>query len=200
MILENQPVTERGICKPERKCPYASNYYHVSVLTKTTLSPQASVGSLRCQGRGEKGSPSPNPRQYHVQLRQRHLTHSLEMSITWRDGMSSCRCSVIISICQVCGFLPCNHRSQKFIYRTDLADLTTRNGLKKIHRDFDAIYRRLDRLYDKNSTNEKIVGGVVGIYAKMCADSILRDKLFKAGLWASSCFVTTLRSTHGQVF
>lgn len=61
------------------------------------------------------------------------------------------------------------------------ADLTTRNGLKKIHRDFDAIYRRLDRLYEKNSSNEKIVGAVVGIYAKMCADSILRDKLFKAG-------------------
>jgi hypothetical protein len=62
------------------------------------------------------------------------------------------------------------------------SDLTSRNGLKKVHRDFDAIYRRLDRLYEKNPTNEKIVGGVIGIYAKMCADYILRDKLFKAGL------------------
>ncbi|KDQ60127.1 hypothetical protein JAAARDRAFT_174140 [Jaapia argillacea MUCL 33604] len=63
----------------------------------------------------------------------------------------------------------------------ELPDLTTRHGLKKVHANFDDIYRRLDTAYQKNPGNERLVGGIVGIYAKMCADSILRDKLFKAG-------------------
>ncbi|KAF7980251.1 hypothetical protein HWV62_38985 [Athelia sp. TMB] len=69
---------------------------------------------------------------------------------------------------------------EMFCKHLNIPDLTSRHGLKKVHRDFDAIHRRLDRLYEKNSTNPKIVGGVIGIWSKMCADSLLRDKLFKA--------------------
>ncbi|TFK49395.1 hypothetical protein OE88DRAFT_1737014 [Heliocybe sulcata] len=62
-----------------------------------------------------------------------------------------------------------------------LPDLTTRSGLKRVHADFESIYRRLDNAYDNYGDNERVLGGIVGIYAKMCTDSILRDKLFKAG-------------------
>ncbi|KAF9260549.1 hypothetical protein L218DRAFT_962365 [Marasmius fiardii PR-910] len=62
-----------------------------------------------------------------------------------------------------------------------LPELTTRGGLKKVHNNFDAIFRRLDQACEENNENEKIVGGIVGIYAKMCADSILRNKLFDKG-------------------
>lgn len=75
------------------------------------------------------------------------------------------------------------HKSQKISIHAALIDLTTRTGLKRVHRDFDNIYRRLDSLYEKNAKNEKIVGGVIGVCAKLCADSILRDKLFKAGVY-----------------
>ncbi|KAH7882394.1 hypothetical protein F5I97DRAFT_1816994 [Phlebopus sp. FC_14] len=64
----------------------------------------------------------------------------------------------------------------------ELPDLTKRSGLKKVYNNFDAIYKRIDDLYVANSGNEKITGGIVGIYTKMCADSILRNKLFQKGL------------------
>ncbi|KAG6907808.1 hypothetical protein DXG01_007290 [Tephrocybe rancida] len=55
-------------------------------------------------------------------------------------------------------------------------------GLKKVHANFDAIYRKLDESCQRYSDNERIVGGVVVIYSKMCADSILRNKLHERGL------------------
>lgn len=64
----------------------------------------------------------------------------------------------------------------------ELPDLTRRSGLKKVYNNFDAIYKRIDSLYTANSNNEKIAGGIVGIYTKMCADSILRNRLFQQGL------------------
>jgi hypothetical protein len=72
-------------------------------------------------------------------------------------------------------------------------DLTTRSGLKKVHARFDAISERLDRAYEENSAREKVLGGIIGIYAKMCADSILRNKLFAKGLllYFSSCRQTS---------
>ncbi|KAK7047902.1 hypothetical protein VNI00_006230 [Paramarasmius palmivorus] len=63
----------------------------------------------------------------------------------------------------------------------ELPDLTTRSGLKKVHAKFDAIVGRLDQVYAEHEDNVRIAGGVVGIYAKMCADSILRNKLFQRG-------------------
>lgn len=62
-------------------------------------------------------------------------------------------------------------------------DLTTRHGLKKIHARFNDYHKRLDAAYTsaRRCGNEKVMGGVVGIMAKMCADAILRDKLFQKG-------------------
>lgn len=64
----------------------------------------------------------------------------------------------------------------------DLPDLSTRSGLKKVHANFDSIYRRIDKVYQRNANNERIRGGIVGIYAKMSVDSILRNKLFERGI------------------
>ncbi|EIN09016.1 hypothetical protein PUNSTDRAFT_134189 [Punctularia strigosozonata HHB-11173 SS5] len=56
----------------------------------------------------------------------------------------------------------------------------------QIHVDFDALYGRLDAAYDeyrdKGPGSYMMLGGIVGIYAKMCVDSILRDKLFQKGV------------------
>ena len=60
-------------------------------------------------------------------------------------------------------------------------DLTTRRGLKKVHSDFTRIYDRMNAMYNNNSDKEKITGGIVGIWAKMSTDSILRNKLFEKG-------------------
>ena len=40
----------------------------------------------------------------------------------------------------------------------------------------------MNAMYNNNSNNEKITGGVVGIWAKMSTDSILRNKLFEKGM------------------
>ena len=61
-------------------------------------------------------------------------------------------------------------------------DITTRSGLKKVHTNFSVIYKRIDDAYQKNLGNYKIRGGIVGIFAKMCVDSILRNKLFEKGV------------------
>jgi hypothetical protein len=59
--------------------------------------------------------------------------------------------------------------------------MTTRNGLKKIHANFDGIYKKLDSAYQRYIDHDKIKGGIVGIYAKMCVDSLLRNRLFERG-------------------
>jgi hypothetical protein len=60
-------------------------------------------------------------------------------------------------------------------------DLSKRSGLKKIHANFNEIYHNIDDVYVANVKNEKITGAIIGIYTKMCADAILRDKLFQKG-------------------
>ncbi|TFK22369.1 hypothetical protein FA15DRAFT_681689 [Coprinopsis marcescibilis] len=62
-----------------------------------------------------------------------------------------------------------------------LPDLATRRGLKKVHTNFNAIYTKLDAAYQTYSDNEKITGGIVGIYSKMSRDSLLRNKLYERG-------------------
>ena len=59
----------------------------------------------------------------------------------------------------------------------------SRSGLKKVHNNFPQIYRKLDAAYvgAQQRRLEKLMGGIVGIWAKMCSDSILRDKLFNEG-------------------
>ena len=60
-------------------------------------------------------------------------------------------------------------------------DLTTRRGLKRVHADFTRIYDRMNTVYNNNLDKEKVTGGIVGIWAKMSTDSILRNKLFEKG-------------------
>lgn len=59
--------------------------------------------------------------------------------------------------------------------------MTTRRGLKKVHMNFESIYQKLDKAYQRNLNSERVRGGIVGIYAKMCVDSLLRDKLIAKG-------------------
>ena len=39
----------------------------------------------------------------------------------------------------------------------------------------------MNTVYNNNLDKEKITGGIVGIWAKMSTDSILRNKLFEKG-------------------
>ena len=59
--------------------------------------------------------------------------------------------------------------------------MSTRQGLKKIHTNFDEIYTKLDTEYQRHLRNEKVRGGIVAIYAKMCVDAVLRNMLFERG-------------------
>ncbi|KAF5340215.1 hypothetical protein D9611_007974 [Ephemerocybe angulata] len=63
-----------------------------------------------------------------------------------------------------------------------LPDLHTRRGLKKINNHFDTIYAKLDDTYRRHLDHERIRGGVIAIYSKMCIDSLLRNKLFERGI------------------
>ncbi|KAJ7154762.1 hypothetical protein C8R46DRAFT_1005859 [Mycena filopes] len=63
----------------------------------------------------------------------------------------------------------------------ELPDISTRSGLKRVHANFETIYGRLDRVYAGSRSNVRIQGGIAGIYARMCVDSILRTKLFHKG-------------------
>ncbi|KAJ6491306.1 hypothetical protein C8R47DRAFT_976831 [Mycena vitilis] len=63
----------------------------------------------------------------------------------------------------------------------DLPDIMTRSGLKKVHANFDSIYRRLDKIYTRSGSSVRVKGGIAGIYARMSGDSILRNKLFERG-------------------
>ena len=61
-------------------------------------------------------------------------------------------------------------------------------GMKKIHANFDAIYERLDTEFQRNLDNERIRGGIVAIFSKMCHDAVLRNKLFERGNYFSIPF------------
>ena len=77
---------------------------------------------------------------------------------------------------------------ESFTIRLPLLDMTTRHGLKKVHARFPEIYKKLNAAYNagKRERNEKIMGAVVGMMAKMCADAILRNKLFEKGELANA--------------
>ncbi|KAF8899811.1 hypothetical protein CPB84DRAFT_1780041 [Gymnopilus junonius] len=63
-----------------------------------------------------------------------------------------------------------------------LPDLTTRGGLKKVHANFNTICTKIEKTYQKYSDNFKVRGAIVGIFAKMCVDSLLRNRLFEKGI------------------
>ncbi|KAJ7728782.1 hypothetical protein B0H16DRAFT_1677160 [Mycena metata] len=58
---------------------------------------------------------------------------------------------------------------------------STRNGLKRVHANFENIYGRLEKTYTRSASDVRVKGGIAGIYARMCVDSILRTMLFRKG-------------------
>lgn len=62
--------------------------------------------------------------------------------------------------------------------------MSRRSGLKRIHNRFAEIYNKLSEAFDQAASigNEKVMGGIVGIWAKMSVDALLRNKLFRAGI------------------
>ena len=53
--------------------------------------------------------------------------------------------------------------------------------MKKVHADFSSIYANMNQLYHHDAADYRVKGGIVGIAARMCIDSILRNKLFEKG-------------------
>lgn len=60
-------------------------------------------------------------------------------------------------------------------------DLSTRRGLRQVNKDFNKINGALDRLYAQHKDDDRVAGAIVGIYAKMCVDAVLRNRLFDEG-------------------
>lgn len=50
-----------------------------------------------------------------------------------------------------------------------------------MYHNFSEIHKRIENVYVVYGKNQFIRGGIVAIYAKMCADSILRNMLFRQG-------------------
>ena len=67
--------------------------------------------------------------------------------------------------------------------------MNRRSGLKRIYADFDTVQKKLEAVYKKYEGNEKVMGGIVGIWARMCADSILRNRVVAAGKHNTSCML-----------
>lgn len=53
--------------------------------------------------------------------------------------------------------------------------------MKKVHANFTSIYANMNQLYNHDAADYRVKGGIVGIAARMCIDSILRNKLFEIG-------------------
>ncbi|KAJ3571255.1 hypothetical protein NP233_g3869 [Leucocoprinus birnbaumii] len=62
-----------------------------------------------------------------------------------------------------------------------LPDLDTNKGLKKVYNDFDSYYGWLESLYNQVHRYPMIQVGVIAIFAKMCKDNLLMDKLIEQG-------------------
>ncbi|KAH8101844.1 hypothetical protein BXZ70DRAFT_80136 [Cristinia sonorae] len=77
-----------------------------------------------------------------------------------------------------------------------LPDLSRRSGLKKMHANFSEYNKKLNDAYTKNVGNEKILGGIIGIWAKMSVDAVLRNRLVKDGLITKIMPLMDLRSTR----
>lgn len=61
------------------------------------------------------------------------------------------------------------------------ADFNLRSGLKKVLINFDPTYEKMMQLYNQDESDWRIRGGIVGIFSKLCVDSLLRNKLFEKG-------------------
>jgi len=54
----------------------------------------------------------------------------------------------------------------------------------------------MDAMYNSNLDREKVTGGIVGIWAKMSTDSILRNKLFERGKLSANIFHARLSASR----
>nr|GAT54292.1 SET and MYND-domain-containing protein 3 [Mycena chlorophos] len=59
-------------------------------------------------------------------------------------------------------------------------DLSTANALKKVYGKLDTIYPRMKRELEQ-TTDHRIKGAIVEIYTQLCADAVLRNRLFQLG-------------------
>ncbi|TFK56273.1 hypothetical protein OE88DRAFT_1673573 [Heliocybe sulcata] len=64
----------------------------------------------------------------------------------------------------------------------NIPDLTHRSGLKQVCNDFDAIWQRLSTAFERNQGDKAIMTSLGVIYTAICADTLLCDKAFQAGL------------------
>ena len=64
-----------------------------------------------------------------------------------------------------------------------ISDLSTRRGLRDVHKRFEHVYSRLQTTYAAAAANQcpQYMAGIVGIMVKMSKDFVLRDKLFERG-------------------
>ena len=55
--------------------------------------------------------------------------------------------------------------------------------MKKVHAHFPEISKKLDTVYAaaQKKGDKRLMGGIVGVWAKMCADVLLRNKLLEEG-------------------
>ncbi|KAI5117145.1 hypothetical protein M0805_000072 [Coniferiporia weirii] len=60
-----------------------------------------------------------------------------------------------------------------------IPDLSSRNGLKKIHGSFSEISSKLEDIFAYFCERDFVAQAVIAIYTRMCADAILRDRLIK---------------------
>lgn len=81
--------------------------------------------------------------------------------------------------------------AHSYLFHLGLLDLTTRNGLKKVHSNLPAIQQQLEEAfkYAKRTRHIKVMGGIITIYTKMCmVDAILQTKILAQGSFESDCF------------
>ncbi|EJD37100.1 hypothetical protein AURDEDRAFT_154451 [Auricularia subglabra TFB-10046 SS5] len=64
----------------------------------------------------------------------------------------------------------------------ELPELKSRSALKQIHKDFDAVQRKLSSLHAAHASDDRVLEGLVVIWGKLCVDAKLRDLLIKHDL------------------
>jgi len=62
-------------------------------------------------------------------------------------------------------------------------DVVSRTGLKKIHANFNNIYRKMENEYDQNPDDYRVRAGIVSLWIKMSMDALLLEKLFSKGIF-----------------
>ena len=123
----------------------------------------------------------------------------IEHAETW-DAVVSMLCNYF-NLPGLCCFHVLKYHLLDQLKTLFIQDLSTRSGLKKVHANFSSIYSKLEKAYEQSARdNYKIKGGVVGIVAKMCVDSLLRNKLFGKGIPLLLYSLSSLFNTQALFF